>query len=171
MALLLDLFDKEILDSDDQPFMFMQKAPAEFFERVVGLLPMHIAFMNNANLLKTLEVLVKRNLGSERLFLHYIYMRIERNDLKFSTEEYVRTIRALADKGYSEDRQFWEEFMFKYCFEKAKPKGAERFFTPSEAKEVWDTLMYLQLKCPDLQMETTLKQVEKFMPIAQKKLA
>lgn len=99
----MDLFDKDILDDDGEPFMFMQKAPAEFFERITGLLPMHIAFMDNSHLLKTLEVLVKRDLGSERLFLHYIYMRIERNVLKFTVDEYVRCIRALADKGYGND--------------------------------------------------------------------
>lgn len=40
--------------------------------------------------------------------------------------------------------------MFKFCFERAKPKGSERFLHPEQAKLVWDTLMYLQLKCPDI---------------------
>ena len=44
---------------------------------------MHINFMNNSELVRTLEVLVKKDLGSDRLFLHYIYMRIERNVLQF----------------------------------------------------------------------------------------
>lgn len=142
----------------------MEKAPAEFFERITGLLPMHIAFMSNAQVVKTLEVLVRRDLGSERLFLHYIYMRIERNALKFNTDEFVRCVRALADKGYGNDTQFWEEYMLKFCFVRSKPAGQERFFTPKNAKAVWDVLMYLQLKCPDINVEAPLKQVEKWMP-------
>lgn len=81
LAFFMDLFNKDILDENGEPFMFMQKAPAEFFERITGLLPMHIAFMSNEQVLKTLDVLVKKDLGSERLFLHYIFMRIERSVL------------------------------------------------------------------------------------------
>jgi hypothetical protein len=47
---------------------------------------MHIAFLNDEQLLRVLEVLVKKELGSERLFLHYIYLKIERNVLKFSVD-------------------------------------------------------------------------------------
>lgn len=101
LALFMDLFDKEILDDEGEPFLYMQKAPLEFFERITGLLPMHIAFMNNDQVLRTLEVLVKKEMGSERLFLHYMYMRIERNVLKFTVDQYCRCVRALADKGYS----------------------------------------------------------------------
>jgi hypothetical protein len=104
MALLLDLFEKDVLDGEGMPYMHMKKAPEEFFERITALLPMHINFMDNAELVRTLEVLVSKGLGSERLFLHYIYMRIERNILSFSVDEYCRCIRALADKGFVEDR-------------------------------------------------------------------
>ena len=45
---------------------------------------MHIAFMDNEQLLRCLEVLVKKDLGSERLFVHYIYMRLERTILSFT---------------------------------------------------------------------------------------
>ena len=107
MALFLDLFDKDVLDGDGMPYMHLRKAPEEFFERITALLPMHINFMDNAQLVRTLEVLVNKGLGSDRLFLHYIYMRIERNVLSFTTDEYCKCIRALADKGFMEDRQFW----------------------------------------------------------------
>lgn len=86
LATFLSLFDKELLDDDGEPYLYLQKAQPEFFERITGLLPMHIAFLNDEQLLRVLEVLVKKELGSERLFLHYIYLKIERNVLKFSVD-------------------------------------------------------------------------------------
>ncbi len=62
------------------------------------MLPMHVPKMSNTDLVRVLEVLVQRNLGGQRLFDHYIYMKIERNVLRFSTDLYCRTVRALADK-------------------------------------------------------------------------
>lgn len=101
MAVFLDLFDKDVLDAKGEPFVYLQKAPEEFFERITSILPMHINFLNNEQLVRTLEVLVKKSLGSDRLYLHYIFMRVERNVLKFNVELYCRLIRALADKGYT----------------------------------------------------------------------
>lgn len=70
--------------------------------------------MTNKDLVSTLEVLVQRNLGGKRLFDHYIYLKIERNVLKFTNDQYCRTVRALADKGFVEDSVFWDEYVFKY---------------------------------------------------------
>ncbi len=64
---------------------------------------MHVPFLNNEQLVQTLEVLVSRELGAERLFMNYIYLKIERNILKFSVDQFCRSVRALADKGFSED--------------------------------------------------------------------
>ena len=85
-----------------------EAVPEMFFERVVSMLPMHVPYMVNKDLVTTLEVLVKRNLGGQRLFDHYIYMKIERNVLKFTTDQYCRTVRALADKQFVEDSVFWD---------------------------------------------------------------
>ena len=46
MAVFLDLFDKDFLDDDGEPYIFIRKAQDEFFERIVSLLPMHISHMN-----------------------------------------------------------------------------------------------------------------------------
>lgn len=88
MALFLDLFDKDVLDEKGEAYMFLRKAPEEFFERITSILPMHINFMSNQELIRSLEVLVKKELGSERLFLHYLYLKIERNVLAFTVPEY-----------------------------------------------------------------------------------
>ena len=103
------------LSLGDQGWSNVDKClPEAFFERIVGMLPMHVPRMNNRDLVRTLEVLVARNLGGQRLFDHYIYMKIERNVLKFNTDQYCRTVRALADKQFVEDSVFWDDYVFKY---------------------------------------------------------
>jgi len=58
--------------------------------------------------------------------------------------------------------------MFKFIFEISKPRGWAREFTPDEAKRVWDTLIYLKLRCPQVDLKDTLSQLEKFMPQPEK---
>ena len=66
--MFLDLFEKEVLDDKGDVYLYLQKAPEEFFERIVSILPMHVGFLSNSELVRTLEVLVQKELGSERLF-------------------------------------------------------------------------------------------------------
>ena len=47
MALMLDLFDKDFLNSEGEPYVYLEKAKPEFFERIVSILPVHIAQMHN----------------------------------------------------------------------------------------------------------------------------
>lgn len=54
--------------------------------------------------------------------------------------------------------------MFKWVTEGSKPKGSERELTPDQAKRVWDTLVYLKLKCPMVDLRNTLASCEKWMP-------
>jgi len=37
-------------------------------------------------------------------------------------------------------------------------------FTPDEAKQLWDTHVYLKLRCDSIDLKGTLTQLEKFMP-------
>ena len=83
--MLLDLYDQDILDEDGEPHL-LRKAEADFFERVVGILPMQIKHLAKEHLIRTLEVVVKRGLGSERLFRDYLLLKIERNVMKFSID-------------------------------------------------------------------------------------
>ena len=124
------------------------------------MLPLHVPYMKNKELIDTLEVLVARNLGGKRLFDHYIYMKIERNVLKFTTDEYCRTVRALADKQFVEDAVFWEDFVFKYATHDANGKEGKRTFDFDQAKKVWDSLVYLKLRCPTIDLKDSLKNIE-----------
>ena len=86
MAVFLDVYDKDFLDDEGEPYIFMEKAKPEFFERITSFLPLHVNVMNNENIVRTLEVLTKRSLGSERLFLHYLYLKIEKSILSYSVD-------------------------------------------------------------------------------------
>jgi len=47
MAVFLDLFDRDFLDDEGEPYIFMEKAQSEFFERITAFLPLHINAMDN----------------------------------------------------------------------------------------------------------------------------
>jgi len=133
-----------------------------FFERIVGLLPMFIQGMNNQQVIRTLEVLVKRNIGSERLFDHYILASIEKHVLQYPVNLYSRLIRVMADKAFVEDFVFWDKFAFRYVYDDPR-QGFERTFTHDEAKQLWDSFVYLKLKCPQIYIKDPLIQLEKFI--------
>lgn len=137
--------------------------PNNFFERLVAMLPMHVPKMTNRDLVRTLQVLVRRNLGGQRLFDHYIYLKIERNVLKFTNDEYCRTVRALADKHFVQDSVFWDDYVFKYATHDANGREGQREFTFRQAKQVWDSLVYLKLRCPEIDLKDTLKHIEKWL--------
>lgn len=130
-----------------------------FFEKIVGILPMFIKQMNNMQIVRTLEVCVRRNIGSQRMFDHYILAMIERHVLKYSTSLYSRMIRAMADKGFVEDYVFWEKFAFKYVYTDPRNDGVRKF-SHDEAKMLWDSFVYLKLKCPTLDIKDVLVQLE-----------
>jgi len=169
MAVILDLYDRDILDQDGEPHL-MQKADSEFFERVAGILPMHIKHMSRENLLRVLEVCVKRSVGSERLFRDFLLLKLEKNIMTLSISQYTRLVRALADKQYVEDNVFWNEYVFRYIHTESETgvvakKGEEvpRTYSDEEARKVWDALIYLKLKCPSLDVKSHIAYVETFI--------
>ena len=97
MAMLLDLYDKDVLDNESEPYL-LRKTENDFFERIVGILPMQIKHLSKEQLIRTLEVVVRKDVGSDRLYRDYLLLKIEKNMMKLSIGQYVRLIRALADK-------------------------------------------------------------------------
>ena len=165
MAMLLDLYDRDILDQDGEPHL-MQKTDSEFFERVAGILPMNIKNLSKDNLIRVLEVCVKRGVGSDRLFRDYLLLKIERNVMKLGIESFIRLIRALADKQYVEDNVFWNEYVFRYIqstTETGSKVDSPRTYTDDEARKLWDALIYLKLKCPSLDVKSHISYVETFI--------
>ena len=165
MAVLLDLYDRDILDQEGEPHL-IQKTDSEFFERVAGILPMNIKHLNNDYLIRVLEVCVKRGVGSDRLFRDYLLLKIERNIMKLSIGSFIRLVRALADKQYVEDNVFWNEYVFRYIHsttETGSKQDIARTYSDDEARKVWDALIFLKLKCPSLDVKSHIAYVETFI--------
>lgn len=162
MAFLLDIYDADIPDEEGEPLP-VRKCDDDLFERVTGIMPMQIKHLSKENLVRVLEVVVKRGLGSERLYRDYLLLKIERNIIKFSVDQYCRIIRSLADKQYVEDNVFWNEYVFKFMRTNPTDKRKEakdRTFTDGEARKLWDALIYLKLKCPSLDVKDHIAYVE-----------
>ena len=83
MAFLLDIYDAVIPDQECEPLP-VRKCDNDLFERVTGILPMEIKHLSKENLVRVLEVIVRRGLGSDRLYRDYLLLKIERNIIKFS---------------------------------------------------------------------------------------
>lgn len=165
--MLLDLYDRDILDQDGEPHL-LRKAETDFFERVAGILPMHIKHLSKDHLIRTLEVCVKRSIGSDRMYRDYLLLKIEKNIHKLSVDQFVRMLRSLADKQYVEDNVFWNEYAFRYIHISSEKslsgqKDIPRTFTEEEARKLWDALIYLKLKCPSLDVKSHIAYVESFM--------
>ncbi len=166
MAMLLDLYDRDILDSEGEPHL-LRKTEKDFFERIVGILPMQIKHLSKEQLIRTLEVVVKRDVGSDRLYRDYLLLKIEKNMMKLNISQFTRLVRALADKQYVEDSVFWNEYVFKFIHDKPGPDSKSNknnhTFEDAEARKLWDALIYLKLKCPSLDVKDHLNYVEKYM--------
>lgn len=74
-------------------------------------------------------------------------MRIEKNLSSFPVGLYSRMLRVMADRGFIEDYVFWDKYAFKYIFEDPRNNEARKFSQPN-AKILWDSYIYLKLKCP-----------------------
>ena len=75
-------------------------------------------------------------------------------------------MRAVADKQFVEDPVFWHEYVFKYVNHGRNGVEGERKFTPQEAKEVWEAIIYLKLRCPQIDLRDTLGHIESQMEAA-----
>jgi hypothetical protein len=73
--------------------------------------------LKKEQIVRTLEILVKRNLGSDRIFRDHLLLKVEKTVLTFTLNEYVRTLKALADKQYIEDSVFWNQYIFRYIYD------------------------------------------------------
>jgi len=162
MAQFLDVFDRDVLDDEGEAIGVQKTADDTFFERIVGLLPMFVKDMSNPAVVRCLEVLTSRNLGSQRLFDHYMLYMVEKHLLRYPVPLYSRLLRVMADRQFVEDYVFWDTYAFKYVYvDPRRPEG--RIFTHEEAKQLWDSFVYLKLKCPSIDIKDVLVQLEKFI--------
>jgi hypothetical protein len=52
--------------------------------------------------------------------------------------------------------------VFRYIYENEKKES--KTFTEDEARTLWDSFIYLKLKCPTLDIQNHLTRIESFMP-------
>lgn len=52
MAYFLDLFDREFLDDEGEPYILFKRTDDVFFERIVALLPMYIPHFTKDQLVR-----------------------------------------------------------------------------------------------------------------------
>ena len=99
------------------------RAPIEFYERIISILPFHVKDMKLEDLIRTMEICQHKKLGSERLFNEFFFFYIEKKILKLSMKQYMRSLLILGDREYSEDPIFWIEYMWPYIYENKFSKG------------------------------------------------
>ena len=94
-VLFLDVFDKRLLhrseeDREDHAADSLEernagrRADPEFFERIVGVLPIQIRGFRPSELTRVFEVLSRRQLGDERLYMNFIYTWLEKQMRAFT---------------------------------------------------------------------------------------
>lgn len=115
--------------------------------------------------MRVLEVLVKRNLGGDRLFQNYLLLKVERTVKNYSVPQYCKLIRLLADKRYTHDIVFWTDYILKYVETEDVQGGVKtKSFKPHDAKTIWDAFIYLKLLCPELDLTHAFTQIEMWLP-------
>ncbi len=88
--------------------------------------------------------------------MHYIFLKLERQVLSFTVDQYCRTVRTLAARHFVEDPVFWHDYIFQFVYKVNAKRQDERKFTQDEAKRVWDTHVYLKLRCDEIDLRGTL---------------
>ena len=127
----------------------MERADDRFFEMIVGILPVHVPKLSPSELVRTIQVLTSRGLGSDRLFNNYLYLQVERKIYDINGTDYCTLLRSLVDRQFFEDTVFWQDFIWDYLSEDefGNSKGN---FTNKEALVIWDTLIACKAMCPSL---------------------
>jgi len=100
-------------------------------------------------------VCVQRNLGDKRLFKEFLFFYVEKKIKKFTVDRYVRILRCLGDKKYTEDTIFWNDYIF--------PRIYINPWNQKDAKLIWDALIALKLKCPELNCEIPIEYIESLL--------
>lgn len=118
------------------------RAPIEFFEKIIAILPIHVQNLTLYETVRVMEICHQRKIGSDRLFNEYLYFYIEKKVEKFTVTLFVKTLKILGDREYVEDPIFWMDYMFPWVY--------QRSFTKDAAMKIWEELVALRIKCPSI---------------------
>lgn len=86
----------------------------------------------------------------------------------FSGMQYCKLLRTLADKGFQEDKVFWNDYIFDYVRDNNKGESKGRF-TQKEAIKMWDLFILIKIQLPTLDVTEPMANLEKYMPLELRK--
>lgn len=56
-----------------------------FFERMIGILPIQVKHLGMEHIIRCIEVMVKKEIGSERLLRDYLLLKVEKRLYELTT--------------------------------------------------------------------------------------
>ena len=151
-----DLDDDVVyLDKEIEKDQKSKRCGDRVLNEMIKVMFLEIKNMSSEHLLRVLEGCSQRNLGDKRLYKEYLYFYIERKVKNFSLDQYIRVLKVLGDRRYTEDVIFWTDFVF--------PRIYKDEMNQSEAKLVWEALLALKVKCPELNMDVPMDYIESLL--------
>lgn len=147
--------DVVYLDKEIERKQKSERCDNGFLQRIVTVLPIHIKDLSLEQLVRVLEVCSQRNLGNQRLYKEFLFFYVEKRMKGFNMDQYVRILRVLGDRKYTEDPIFWNDYVF--------PKIYMKPLNQRDAKNIWEALIALKLKCPDLNCDIPIDYIESLL--------
>ena len=165
IANILDVFVPPLEESLKDDVVYLDKEIAKkqkeercnnaFLQRIVTIMPIHVKKLTISQLVRVCEVWSQRNLGDKRLYKEFLFFYIEKNIKGLNIDQYVRILRVLGDRRYTDDLIFWNDFVF--------PKIYLKALNQKEAKKIWDALIALKVKCPELNWSIPIEYIESLL--------
>lgn len=141
IILFLDLFNR-------QP----NRANKDFLNKLLTIIPIHVEHLKDEELLKLMQVCISQDLVNERLFLYFIYPRLEKRAQRLNLKNYLYTLQLLSELHYQEDTAFWSEYILPCIF--------NYDYSSEEASKLWHALLKVKVDCPNVDVSKFLILIE-----------
>jgi hypothetical protein len=151
-----DLEDEVVyIDKEIAKKQKTQRCSDEFLQRIITIFPQHVKNLNVEQLVRVCEVCAQRNLGDKRLYKEFLFFYVEKRIAVFNIPQLVRILRVLGERRYTDDVIFWNNFIF--------PRIYLDPLNQKEAQTIWEALVALKLKCPELNCDIPINYIESIL--------
>jgi hypothetical protein len=151
-----DLQDDVVyLDKEIEKHQKSKRCSDQVLNQLIKVLYLEVKNLSTTDLIRVCEGCSQRNLGDQSLYKEYLFFYIERRVKNFTIDQFVRILKVLGDRQYTEDSIFWNDYMF--------PRIYKSPLNQNDATLVWDSLLALQVKCPELNLAIPLNYVESLL--------
>jgi hypothetical protein len=144
IILFLDLFNKE-----------PKRANKDFINKLLTIIPIHVEHLKDEELIKLMEVCINQNMVNERLFLYFIYPRIENRANRMNFKNYIKTLKLVSELHYQDDLDFWSESILPCVFNYE--------YSQKHAIELWQTLLQIKINCSSVDLSKYLILLENIL--------